>query len=245
MRHELLSSNAKLAKAVKLWGNEIIAYGLSLAPHRRSGFNVCSNAGVCSTVCNLWFSGRIRYESVRQTMVRRTRMLFERPAEFYAALDRDLGRVDRRAAREGKVAYVRLNVASDLDWMRVIEKWGRIRFYDYTKIKSRADLAAAGKLPANYWLTPSWSERMHVNSARAYLRKGLNVSVVFDTEYVPNWGKVGKLPKRWKGYRVIDGDVHDLRHRDYDGEGNVIGLRFKGGRKLMAHAMAKGFVVST
>ena len=41
-----------------------------------------------------------------------------------------------------------------------------------------------------------------------------NIAVVFD-----------KLPKKWHGYKVIDGDLSDLRH--LDPKGVIIGLKYK------------------
>ena len=50
---------------------------------------------------------------------------------------------------------------------------------------------------------------------------GANVAVVFSD----------RLPKRWKGRRVINGDIHDLRFTDPGGV--IIGLIAKGaGRKI-------------
>jgi hypothetical protein len=177
-------------------------------------------------------------------MLRRTRLLFENPAEFQRSLHADLAKVEGQSLKTGKAAYVRLNVASDLNWVPTIEKFPRIRFYDYSKIASRCRAAALGRLPSNYSITPSYSERMHTASLKSYLRRGLNVSVVFDVEYCPQHNRLGELPKTWRGFPVIDGDTHDLRHPDFDGRGNVIGLRFKGSRKLLSQAIRRGFVVS-
>ena len=249
MRLSLLSMNTKLAKALELFGAEIITAGLSLAPHRFGGIeghNSCDGATPgCIIVCNLWFSGRTVTEPVRNAAIRRTRELVENPTSFYERLERDLDRIERRASEEGKTPYVRLNVASDLDWLAVIRNHPAIRFYDYSKVKTRCDRMAHGKLPDNYWVTPSFNERMHLNTVRAYLRAGLNVSVVFDTEYVPQHGRIGELPTTWRGMPVVDGDKHDLRHPDYDGTGNIVGLRFKGSRKLMQASIDRGFVVAT
>lgn len=245
MSFELLSTNSKLEKSVKAFGSEIITAGLALAPHNRSGFNVCDNAGFCSAVCNLWFSGRTVTPSVRAAMLRRTRWLFEDRPRFIEALRRDLDRLQRKALRLDKTAFVRLNVASDLDWLEIIRDYPHLQFYDYCKIRSRCRDMARGKLPSNYWITPSYSERMHHNSLRSYLGAGLNVSVVFDTEYLPSHQRIGALPDDWRGFPIVDGDKHDLRHERFDGNGQLIGLRFKGSRKLLSQAIQRGFVVPT
>lgn len=238
----LLSLNAKLQKSIAT--HDVITAGLALAPHRRSGFDVCPNAGFCSAVCNLWFSGRTVTQPVRAAMMRRARLFFEDRHEFLQLLHADLDKLVRQSARTGKTAYVRLNTASDLDWRDIVAEYPQLQFYDYSKIKARCDAMSRGQLPENYWITPSYSERMHIASFRAYLRRGLNVSVVFDTDYHPQSGRIGQLPEAWRDFSVVDGDTHDLRHADFDGCGHVIGLRFKGSRKLMSEGIKRGFVIA-
>lgn len=101
-----------------------------------------------------------------------------------------------------------------------------IQFVDYTKNPKRFDRA----LPSNYSLTFSRSETNDSDSI-ALLNRGVNVAVVF----------AKALPKRWHGYRVVDGDKHDLRHLDPKG-GHVIGLLPKGSK---AKRDRSGFVVSS
>lgn len=55
------------------------------------------------------------------------------------------------------------------------------------------------------------------------LAHGANVAVVFGTP------KGHALPETWHGYRVVDGDVSDLRF--LDPPGTVVGLRAKGSAK--------------
>jgi hypothetical protein len=178
-------------------------------------------------------------------MYKRTEWLFSDPGSFYQALERELRLLQRRADRQGKVAYCRLNVASDLDWSAVVTRFPHIRFYDYTKVRSRVAKAIDGRWPENYSLTLSHSERVQWRTVERTLLAGLNVSVVFDTEYLPQVGRVGELPASYRGFPVVDGDLHDLRHPDFDGRGNLIGLRFKGSRKLLGQAIKRGFVAST
>jgi hypothetical protein len=99
-----------------------------------------------------------------------------------------------------------------------------IQFVDYTKNPHRF----ARILPKNYSLTFSRSET-NDSQAIELLNRGVNVAVVF----------ANVLPKRWNGFRVINGDSHDLRHLDPKG-GVVIGLLPKG-RK--AKRDTSGFVV--
>jgi hypothetical protein len=54
--------------------------------------------------------------------------------------------------------------------------------------------------------------------AIALLKRGINVAVLFEQK-----------PRTWKGFRVVDGDRHDLRHLDPRGpRGTVIALSPKG-----------------
>jgi hypothetical protein len=251
IKFQILSSNTKLEKSVAF--ARVITAGLFLAPHRRSGHNVCTMAGVCSLVCNLWFSGRTVSGPVRSAMLNRTALFFDNPAEFFDRIYSDLCKLSRIALRDQLIAYVRLNGASDLDmrrYAREFEGWDHLRFYDYTKRPDFVRMILDGvEWPTNYTLTYSWSERADVKLAVKHLKSGGNVSVVFDTEYCPQHNRIGTLPDRVRlpgsrvWFPVVDGDKHDLRHPDFDGCGNVVGLRFKGSRKLLEHATRKGFVL--
>jgi hypothetical protein len=87
-------------------------------------------------------------------------------------------------------------------------------FYDYTKNPKRM----SKKLPENYHLTFSYTGRNEYISKKI-LDQGKNVAVIF------NLKKGQPLPETWNGYPVIDGDLTD--YRPLDGEGVVVGLRWK------------------
>lgn len=241
----LLSTNRKLQKSMDLFGGQIVTAGLFLAPHRRSGTNVCPEAGICSTVCNLWFSGRTVTQPVRAAMLRRTSLLVTDPSRFEQLLCRDIELLLRRAEKQGKRLFLRLNGASDLDFSRFATWFPTVEFYDYTKVARRVQFVLDGTWPPNYSLCYSFNERSDWKLCRRYLRKGGTVSVVFDSAYHPQSGKIGKLPRKFCRFPVVDGDLHDLRHPEFDGRGVVVGLRFKGTRRLLARAVRRGFVVST
>lgn len=245
MGYELLSGkNAKLAKSN---GEEFVVTGLSLAPHNLAGAgNVCSHATPgCKGACVLWFSGRTVYELTRNAMKRRTRFLFDDPAGFRAALQRDLDRFRRRADRIGAQGAVRLNVASDLNWFDVAEDNPDLLFYDYTKVYNRA----IGEKPTNYQLTYSWNERSQPEYAAELLRRGVNIAAVFSAKWHPQnqdpAKRFGALPKSYAlgdvVFPVVDGDFNDIRLRQFDGEGVIVGLRFKGSLKRKAQSLSNGF----
>ena len=71
-----------------------------------------------------------------------------------------------------------------------------------------------GEYPPNYHLTYSLNEDNY-DKAMEVLKQGGNVAVVFRNE----------LPQTFKGYRVINGDEHDLRL--LDPKNVVVGLKGK------------------
>jgi len=243
---ELLTTNFKLEKQN---GIEYLIAGIALAPHKRSGFNVCIAAGECSRVCSLWFSGRTVTEVVRNAMLNRTSLFFNDREAFFQQLAKETARHIHKAKKLGVLPAVRPNVASDLDWSDYARANPELTLYDYTEVKSRLAKVKRGDWPSNYQLTYSINERSHWRTITSYLDAGFNCSIVFDTEYNPQSHKIGALPNRWtiggKSWQVVDGDKHDLRLTKFDGCGKLVGLRFKGSRKRIDHAINKGFVFST
>jgi hypothetical protein len=108
--------------------------------------------------------------------------------------------------------------------LTLLARFPSVQFVDYTKIASRMD-----KAPANLSLTFSRAENNEAECLEL-LAKGHNVAIVF-AHGLP-------VSRNWNGYRVIDGDRHDLRQ--LDPKGCVVGLSPKG-RK--AKADMSGFVL--
>lgn len=241
----LLRTNAKLAKAGP--DNYLVA-GLTLAPHGLSGHQVCPGSTTgCRAACNLWFAGQRVVPAARNRARLDTQWLFDDRPGFLAQLHRDIAAHVRKAERWGSRPLIRLNVASDLDWLDVIRQWPGVQFYDYTKIRSRFADYLAGRLPENYALTFSASELSHPSTLASYLRRGGNVAAVFDVDYYPACGRVGPLPgsvRYWgEDWPVIDADTHDIRLPSVDGRGVVCGLRLKGTNAAKARGRATGFAV--
>ncbi|MCP4166029.1 MAG: hypothetical protein GY759_09075 [Chloroflexi bacterium] len=246
--YHLLSLNSKLKKVLEIYVNVMIA-GLALAPHMTSGYNTCLGAGWCTTVCNLWFSGRTVTDVVRNAMINRTLMFFENRDLFFHLLWCDLDAMQAEAVETDSYAFVRPNVASDIDWTRfgLMERYPYINFYDYCKIRSRIEAYAHGDMPDNYHITASYNEKMKDTDVWRWLNMGVNVAVVFDTPYNGQHKHITKpLPTEWKrfeGIEVVNGDKHDIRHPDYDGRGKLIALAFKGMKAEMPAAIENGFVI--
>ena len=71
------------------------------------------------------------------------------------------------------------------------------------------------KIPKNYDLTYSQAEN-NLDDVKKILKTKYNIATVFRK----------KLPKKWLGRKVINGDKHDLRH--LDPKKVVVGLIAKG-----------------
>ena len=104
----------------------------------------------------------------------------------------------------------------------IFSAFPKVQFVDYSKNPKRFER----ELPPNYDLTFSRSET--INRRHQELERGHNVAAVF----------AGTMPEAWNGFRVINGDEHDLRH--LDPKGVVVGLTPKGNKAR--HDMS-GFVV--
>jgi hypothetical protein len=207
-----------------------LSVGLTLAPARISGHNVCpkSSAG-CRAGC-LMFAGRAGLwpRTIHPARIARTQLYFQDRARFMDMLRRELTLARGQAERAGKTLAVRLNLLSDIAWERkhpdLFTTFPDVQFYDYTKEFRRL---AAGTLPANYYLTFSRSETNERDCANA-LDLGYNVAVVFDRP---------PFPRRYLGFPVVCGETTDLRFLDPSPA--IIGLKAKG----LARADTTGFVV--
>ena len=221
----LTVQNAKTSKGEPLGYLTGILY---LVPSDGSGLgNLCPNASPgCRAAC-LYSAGRGVMQPIIDGRMRKTRLFFDNASRFVDALAGDVARLERRAAKRGLTPCVRLNGTSDVPWERMrgtdgrtlMEAFPHVQFYDYTKRPDRAL-----RWP-NYHLTFSRSECNDAQAMRE-LESGRNVAVVFDTR------KGEPLPLFWRGYRVVDGDTHDLRFLNADDVcAVVIGLRAKGKAK--------------
>ena len=131
-------------------------------------------------------------------------------------------RIDLTAATASKVSKILGRNVAPGTYRNLMELFPQVQFLDYTKIASRM----TRKLPANYYLIFSRHEQNEAAAVQV-LKNGGNVAVVFET-----------LPEQWHGFRVINGDKHDLRH--LDPVNTVAGLTPKGWK---AKRSMGGFVV--
>lgn len=212
------------AKTVKGLKKGILTGVLYLAPYDISGYQVCANASTgCSNAC-LYTSGMGAMSNVKKARINRTKWFFEDRESFMETLVKDIERLIRKAKRENLIPAVRLNGTSDLPWEKikcvrdgvtynsVMEAFGDIQWYDYTKILNRKK---ALKLD-NYHLTFSLAEDNDAEAVKA-LDQGYNVAVVMRVK------KDAPKPETWGGYPVVDGDDTDVRFLDPKG-GHIVAL---------------------
>lgn len=219
-----IDNAAKTKKGLKIGYSTAILY---LAPGTLApGCNTCAKASPgCLSGC-LNTAGRGAMNSTQKARIRKTLFWKNSRTEFMAQLVREVRNHYRNATRKGYTPVVRLNGTSDIQWERIpvtrdgkkypniFRAFPRIQFYDYTKFIP----AERGTIPGNYHLTFSRDETNETRAMEA-LRVGWRVAVVFAPD----------IPKTWKGYRVLNGDLHDVRPQDRNA--SIVGLTAKGKAK--------------
>lgn len=221
-----VSSDAKTIKGQKIGYLTGILY---LAPAKTSGYNVCVKSTIgCETGC-LFTAGRAGiFPMINQARTRKTLELFADRQAFVCQLRKDILSLRAQAGRKGLIPCVRINGTSDLPWLALTlaREFQFVQFYDYTKLPKPYT-----RTRLNYHLTFSHSES-NLADCLDSLQHRVNVAVVFDVK------RHRPLPKQWHGFKVIDGDLSDVRFADR--QGVVIGLRAKG----KAKRDCSGFVVT-
>ena len=208
-------SQTKMAKGERFGYKTAI---LHLAPYKLSGRNVCPKASAACAAACLNTSGRGQMNSVQDARINKTDSFWQDRLQFLKDLDVEIKQLSKRADQAGFKFAVRLNGTSDLPWHRyklngqnLMQLNPDVQFYDYTKVFNYLDHGVK-----NYYVVYSHSGVNNSECSRA-LRKGVNVAYVFKD----------KLPKKFNGRKVIDGDKHDLRFKEKQ-RGVIIGLRAKG-----------------
>ena len=210
-------NNAKTVKGQKKGYKTAILY---LAPHIQSGFNVCSMASKgCSKSC-LYTSGMGIFSNVQLGRINKTRWFMQERKSFLEKLTKEIKKFSEKCKRENFKPCIRLNGTSDISFENfgIFEKFPKIKFYDYSKIYKRALKYINGQYSSNYSITYSLNEDNR-NLAFDILEKGGNISAVFRDF----------IPKKYKGFKVINGDETDLRF--LDPKNCIVGLIAKGKAK--------------
>ena len=233
------TQNAKTIKGEDLGYKTFILY---MSPEKQNsmGKSICPKAtNGCKSAC-LFTAGRGVFNRVKTGRLHKTEYFLRERDNFMYQMAIEIAEGIQRYGAEN--IAVRLNGTSDIpyenipvgNFKNIMDMFFDVQFYDYTKIASRFDKP----LPPNYHLTFSMAETIE-NKIDCFrlLDKGNNVAAVFNVK------NENDLPKKYKGYKVINGDQHDLtfKHKQPKGKkGVIIGLKAKG----MAKKDTSGFVIT-
>lgn len=205
-----------------------ISQVLYLAPSDLSGIDLCSSASVGCRLACLNSSGQLGLENgIRATMARTLFFRF-RPLVFWSGILEESLRCSRKAKKRGMGHSIRLNGTSDVPFearkngkplQALMEALPDTHFYDYTKIAGRCLTQYRERHGLErYHLTFSFSGE-NWKACKIALSHGVNCAVCFDVK------RGEELPETYRGFKVIDGDIHDLRFLDESGV--IVGLRYK------------------
>lgn len=222
--------NSKTMKGEKRGYTTAIAY---LTPNT----NLCpmSKRAGCFEGCLVTAGLAGVYQTIGKTRTARTKFFENDRENFVRLLKMEITTFVNRAIRNKVKPVVRLNGTSDINWAKIpvsngkniFEVFPNVIFYDYTK---RLDIVRDSQDIPNWHVTVSYSEanQSYATSTLATADEfGANVAVVF----------LGDLPSVYKGRRVVNGDLDDLRF--LDDPNVVVGLSAKG----KAKKDTSGFVI--
>ena len=215
------NSNSKTAK------NSIKTFILYLAPHNlnNKGLTLCKDASKGCIASCLYSAGRGKFSNVQSSRINKANYFVTDKKVFLTQLLKEIKREIKKASdKDEKIAF-RLNGTSDIDFLYLLNKnldfdiellnYDKVYFYDYTKSIARAKRYKDFR---NYTLTFSKSET-NDKEVKEALNLGINVAAVFKDN----------LPQKYKGIKVIDGDLSDLemiKHKNI-----ILGLKAKGDAK--------------
>lgn len=263
---KLLTTNAKLTKnakdvdgfvalareygrkVTKKWAKQVVSYsvlGLDMPPLAKGGHGMDCEffSPACAKLCNGWYTGQKLTSTVRNAMIWRRNLLATKPLVFWEMLDMEIDQHAVRCREHGLSPVFRLNVTNDMDMSQVAKRHTDKMFYDYCGGVSRINRA---DWPDNYHLTLSYKETHDKHTIREHLERGGNVAIPMAAEYRRNT-KIGVQPVpatfEWDGaeFTMVDGDIHDVRRRELDGEGVFVALRFKGSTEERHYASSVGW----
>jgi len=202
-----------------------LVYTIYLSPGNMSGYEVCAGrTAECTALC-LNESGHNRMDAKRnhinRSRIGKTQMFFENHEFFSRWVIRDINAGIAKAKKMGFKFSVRINNTSDISpeliyikengiKKNILELFPDIQFYDYTKVQGR--LRLMNKYD-NYDLTYSYNGS-NMETCMQLLKSGIKVAMVFE-----------KVPTEFNGFKVINGDLYDMRYKDEPG--TIIGLKFK------------------
>jgi len=199
--------------------NEVYKQLTGVKPKKQ--VNLCAYADGCKSVC-LETCGMNVFKTAINAKYRRTQLFLNHTDLFFKVVIKKI--IATSTKHPDKKILVRLNTLSDVLWENIpvmkynnifdyFSTYKNVSFYDYTKYPNR-------NTPDNYTLMYSHNASTYKYFANMedIFKNYKNIACVFRN----------KLPKTYKGYKVIDGDLSD-----YNTKYNkvVIGLLAKGKAK--------------
>lgn len=222
--------NAKTIKSIPLGYMTFILY-TSPDKQNSTGKTLCAHSTPgCRTSC-LFTAGRGKFSNVAMARIHKAEYFLRNRNEFMEQVSKEITAGIKKYGAEN--ICIRLNGTSDIpyenipvgDHKNIMEMYPTVQFYDYTKNPNRFKK----ELPANYHLTFSMAETIE-NKINCFklLDMGFNIAAVFNVK------NETELPTHYRGYKVIDGDQHDLtfKHKQPNNtKGIILGLKAKGDAK--------------
>lgn len=223
------TQNAKTIKGEQLGYTTYILY---MSPEKQNtmGKNICPKATAgCAASC-LFTAGRGKFTNVMKGRLNKTEYFLRERDNFMNDVAKEIAKGIKKHGADKMC--VRLNGTSDIPYenipvggfKNIMEMFPDVQFYDYSKIFNRL----TKELPKNYHLTFSRAETKdnHIEADKA-LAMGFNVAAVFAVK------DETELPTTYNGYKVINGDEHDLTwlHKSNTKKGLIVGLKSKGSAK--------------
>jgi hypothetical protein len=181
----------------------------------------CDFAGECKKSClaECGYNSKVLNAKALPCRVKRTQALAKEPILSLSQIIAEIKALEATANLLKLKSVIRPNCTSDLMWPACLFNFcPNVQFIDYTKNPEKLFMS---HIPENYFLTYSYNEETPAGLvARVYNETRFNVSVVFDSKVLPKKYTIDDIP-----YKVIDGDLNDLRFLDTPG--CLVGLRFK------------------
>lgn len=190
----------------------------------------------CRVPCLVTAGRASMFEAIPRARKNRTDLFQGNKPAFFELLIIEIKAMVLKAEKLGLTPVIRLNGTSDIDWNNeyyggktIFEIFKQVQFYDYTK---RPNIIRKSQFVKNYHVSASYSgsNNNYSNLIESASRKyGVNLVVVFS----------GALPEFYKGLRVVNGDLSDLRF--LDDKRVIVGLKAKG----KAKQDKSGFVIDS
>lgn len=216
-------SSAKMMHTAKAKG--VLEYLLYLKPVEVDGICMCPKCEHCKANC-LVGAGRARIfkgakgeEShiLRAKRIRSELYLYNRKV-FMQLLVSEMNSAMNRAKKLGLGFMARMNGTSDLslkafrlEGKPIYEIFPDVQFCEYTKVFKYIE-QTLNVLNVDYTFS---FDGYNWDDCKKALDLGRRVAVVFK----------GKLPKMFNGYKVVNGDISDVRCDD--GKNVIVGLKYK------------------